>query len=124
MSVSFAVKPIDTDTFKVALAIPPEKPAMRGHITVHAKIRSKAELKEFGDAIADGEYEDDIEALKAMYTKIEGLGKGEEAIDGDAVWDFLQNDKVGSYIVPALIHAYFSQYQSARRGNSKGRRSR
>lgn len=123
-NVSFTVKPIDVDEFKVHLAIPPENPTMRGFITVKAKVRSKKELKEFGEAIQDDAYEDDIAVLKDMFVDIDGIGNDAGAVTGDAVWEFLKVDKIGAYIVPALIEAYFAQYQSARRGNLKGRRSR
>lgn len=122
MSVTLSIKPVSTDQFKVHVCIPPENPTMRGYLTVEAKVRSKAELKEFGEAITDGGFDDDIAALREMYTRIDGLGNDAGPVAGEAVWDFLRNDKVGSYLVPALIEAYFDQYQAARQKNSKGRR--
>ncbi len=124
MSVTFATKRVTTDEFKIHLAIPPENPTMRGYITVRANVRSKAALKDLANAVQDDEYEDDIAVLKDMYAGIEGLGNEDGPLTGEAVWDFLINDPTGAYIVPALIEAYFDQYQQARRGNSKRRRSR
>ena len=124
MSIRFNIVPTDTDTFDVHLRIPPENPRMRGFITVTAKVRSKAELKAFGERIDAGEYDGDIEALRDMFTEIKGLGTDAGPIEGEAVWEFLQTSKAGSYIVPALIEAYFQQYQQARQGNSQRRRSR
>jgi len=125
MSVSFNIKPIDTDEFKIQLAIPPENPTMRGFVTVGAKVRSKNELKEFGEKIQANEFEDDIAILQAMYPGgVKGLGSDAGPVEGDKVWEFLQTSPVGGFIVPALIEAYFDQYQGARQKNSARLRSR
>lgn len=124
MGTTLKITTISTEPMKIHLAIPPEKPIIKGYITAHAKLRSKAEMKQFGEDIQDNVYDDDIAVLKEMYTGIDGLGTDTDNISGDAVWDFLLNDKVGSYIVPALIQAYFDQYNDARQKNSARSRSR
>ncbi|MHB8679004.1 MAG: hypothetical protein ACYC7G_04620 [Rudaea sp.] len=124
MAVTLTVKKVETAPIKIQVDLNTDAGRITGYITGHAKIRSKAENVAFGEKLTNGDFPDDISVLREMYASVDGLGDDSGPIEGEAVWDFLQNDRIGSYIVPGLIKAYFSQYNEARVGNFEKPRAR
>lgn len=112
---TFVLKSIDTFPLKVELAIPPEKPIMRGHITCDAYIRNKDEIKALADEnLEDGEYFD------RLIKSVQGLGNDAgTALEGDDAIKEVKEGRFSMYLVPAIVQAYFEQYGEARRKNSR-----
>jgi hypothetical protein len=116
-SVSFSTKKkITTFRRKIELAIPPEKPELRGYIEVDFKTKTKPEVKALGEQGLTDE-----ELLPEICEAIHGLGHHEtdELLTGDAAFKEALEGPFSMYIPPAIVEDYFAQYAQARRGNSR-----
>jgi len=112
-------KSITSTPMKISLELPTRNGVVKGYVTAYAWVKSRAEHRELSNRVASGEFVDnDIDMLKEMYESIEGLGKDDKPVEGEDVWDFLENDPLGSFIAPALVTGYFEQFNKARVGNS------
>lgn len=119
-AVSFQLKQVNTFEIRIDLAIPPEKPVMRGHIFVDAIPRTREQVKDLADrGLSDEEY------LREIAHDIRGLGDSEgNAITGDAAFKEVLDGKFGMYLLPAVIGAYFESFGQARRKNALPQRGR
>ena len=119
MSASFSVKKtVSTFKRRIDLAIPPENPQVTGHITVEYKVCSKADVKALSErGLTDEEY------FPEIVTAVHGLGdeSGNE-MTGQAAIDEVLGGHFSMWLVPAVVTAYFEQYNEARSGNSRKRR--
>ena len=113
------LKKIETFPMKVEVAIPPENPIMRGHVTVHCKVKTKAEVKDLREReLEDKEY------FEEVATGVSGLSApdSDEALEGmEAITEFTEG-RYSLYLLNAFVEQYFEQYSDARRKNSKTRR--
>jgi hypothetical protein len=120
MGTSFSQKKkVETFTKHIDLAIPPEDPQVKGYITVDYKTRTKAEVMELGErGLSDEEY------IHEIVADVHGLGHPEtdEELAGQAAINEVLTGQFSMWLVPAIVHTYFEQYNEARRGNSKRRR--
>lgn len=114
-SPTFIMKSMPTFPLKVELAIPPERPVMKGFITVDAVVKSKEEIKTLGEQnYEDGEFFDQL--IQAVH----GLGNDAGAVlEGEDAMKEVKEGKLSMYLVPAIVSAYFEQYGEARRKNSR-----
>ena len=115
---------VEIQTAKVEIPIEIPGTEVKGFVDCTIFVRSKNEMKELGDQIADGKFEDDVSVLKVMYQEIRGLGdESGKAITGDDVWAFLGGEsKLGAYLSNAFTQAYFGQYGEALNKNLRKRR--
>ena len=120
------IKKVETTPIKIAIAIPPENPTIKGSFVGHAKVRSKAENKALLERFQDHEGEGDAdEALvRELYDRFEGLGNESGALEGDAAFNEVLRGPLSAYLTPAVVQAYYEQYGEARQGNSGRRRTR
>ncbi|MGQ0529987.1 MAG: hypothetical protein ACT4PG_09280 [Panacagrimonas sp.] len=120
MSTTFSQKKkVETFSKKIDIAIPPENPVIKGHITVDFKVKSKTEIAELSErGLPDEEY------IPEILDGVHGLGHPEtdEELTGSAAVQELLTGRYSMYLVPAVVATYFEQYGEARRGNSRKRR--
>lgn len=118
---TFILKAIDTFELIVNLSIPPEKPIMKGFLTVDAKVMSKNEVKDLVEAeLPDTEYFDKIvKGVRGMQSA-EGVVLDAET---DAIEE-VKNGRMSQWLMPAIVQAYFEQYGEARRKNLNRSRNR
>lgn len=124
MNVTLTTKKIDTAPLKIAVAIPPENPQVKGYFVGQAKIRTKAENKALFERIEAGELSDDEALVRELYASFDGLGNDKGECVGEAAFTELLTGSLSAYLVPAVIQAYYEQYGEARQGNSKRSRGR
>lgn len=124
MNVTLTTKKIDTAPLKIAVAIPPENPQIKGYFVGRAKIRSKAENKALFERIDSGELSDDEALVRELYEGFDGLANEQGPCVGEAAFQELLTGHLSAYLVPAVIQAYYEQYGEARQGNSKRSRGR
>lgn len=110
---TFILKEMKTFPLKVELAIPPERPVMRGYITCDALVRSKEEMRSLAEEnLEDPEYFDRlIQAVHGISNEAGTALTGEEALEE------VKNGRFSMYFLPAIIGAYFEQYGEARQKN-------
>ncbi len=115
-----------TGPIRIDIAIPPEKPEIKGHFIGHAKIRSKADNKALLEKYSDwdGEGDADEAMVRELYDSFEGLGDDTGDLKGEAAFAAVLSGPLSAYLTPAVVGAYFEQYGDARMGNSRKRRSR
>lgn len=112
--VTFIQKEVETFELKIELAIPPEKPQMRGYITVDAIPRTKEEVRALSkEDLSDEDY------LRRIAVNIRGLEQ-----TGDAAFVEVTTGKLSMWILPAIITAFFEQFGEARRKNALPQRGR
>jgi hypothetical protein len=115
------LKRVNTVPVRVEIAIGEGRDAIRGHVTAHAIIRSKDEMK----AIAERDWNDDAEFIRYCYERVDGLeGDNGEPLEGDAAFAEILTGPFSMYLTSALSRAYVEQYSDAHVGNSKRSRSR
>lgn len=119
-TASFQIREVDTFEIRIDLAIPPEKPTMRGHIFVDAIPRTKEEVRELSrDELDDEAY------LRQLVHGIRGLGdKNGNPISGDDAFAEVATGKLSMWLMNAIIGAYFETFGEARRKNALPRRGR
>ncbi len=119
---TFIQKKIETLPLQIHLVIPPEKPVMRGYITVDAVVRNRAALKDLNEqALGDEDY------LRAIVTGIHGLSdpkKPDEALEGESAFLEVLNGDNSAYLLNAIAEGYGTQYGEARQKNFRTSRSR
>lgn len=104
MATKFSLKPNPTFKRDVEIPVPGEKPAKLNFVFRH---KTRNELKEFVDSLADRE---DIDTVMDV-----ACGWGiDESFDEDNVEVLLQNYP-GSAL--AIINAYLNEVSGARKGN-------
>ena len=117
---TLVLKDISTFPLTVNIALPPEKPKIRGYITAHAVIRDRDEVKKLREDITGGEYDSDGAVLREMYDKLEGIATPQEptvALEGDEAFDYVIEGKYNVYLIGALMAAYFEHFDEARAKN-------
>lgn len=112
--VTLVLKDLETADLRVNIAIGTQ---IRGHFTAHSVVRSKEEMKELADKIANDEYENDSALLRDLYTGFDGLGTESGPLEGEDAWQYVLEGKLSGYLVHALTHAYFTQYGEALQKN-------
>lgn len=118
MSTTLMIKKIDTLPVTVDVAIPPEKPVLKGKFVAHAKVRSKDEIKALGERISSGEFENNDEALlRELYTTFDGLGDAEGPYDADKAWAFILKGQFSAQLTILLLNRYYEAHSEARQGN-------
>ena len=112
-------KVITTFPVRIDLALPPEKPELKGHIMVDAFARSKPEIKALSEeGLTDEEY------LRRLVGGIHGLGHPETdaPLIGEAAFTEALEGRYSQWITAAIVDGVFAQYGAARTKNSKTRR--
>lgn len=119
-AVTLQLKQVSTFELRVDIAIPPEKPQVRGHFFVDALPRTRDEVKKLQDrGLSDEEY------LREIAHDIRGLGDASgAALVGDAAFKAVLDGEYGMYLLPAIIGAYFEHFGEARRKNALPQRGR
>ncbi len=119
-AASFTIKEIPTFELRIDLAIPPERPQIRGHIFIDCYPKTKDEVK----AIAEENLEDEA-YLRTLVAGIRGLGDAKgNPIEGDAAFAEVTSGKLSLWLLPAIIGAYFESFGAARRKNALPQRGR
>lgn len=124
---TLVMKEINTFPLTVNIALPPDKPKIRGYITAHAKIRDRDEVKKLREDITGGEYDSDGAVLRDMYESLEGIATPQaptESLDTEEAFEYVINGKFNVYLIGALMDKYFEHFDEARAknfGRSRGR---
>lgn len=119
-NATFVLKKIDTFPLRVELAIPPENPVMKGHLTIDCKVKTKGEVRDLQErGLTDSEY------FAEVATAVHGLGTDAgDALEGAAAMAEFTEGRYSMYLLQAFITAYFEQYGEARRKNGQRLRGR
>jgi hypothetical protein len=119
--MSLRLKKVDTVEMRINIAIGEGKGAIRGHITGHAKVRSKDEMRE----LTERDWKDDGEFLRECYARLDGIEDADgNVLTGDDAFTEVCEGQFSMYLLPALCTAYVEQYGEARVGNSSRQRMR
>lgn len=126
MSTTLKITAPETAPIRIAIAIPPENPTIKGHFIGRAKLRSKVANKELLERLQDfdGDGDADEALVRELYDGFDGLGDDSGELTGEAAFEAVLRGPLSAYLTPAVVQAYFEQYGEARRGNSGKRRSR
>lgn len=116
----------ETTAIRIDIAIPPEKPEIKGHFIGHARVRSKADNKALLEKFShwEGEGDADEAIVRELYDRFDGLGDDSGDLSGEAAFDAVLRGPLSAYLTPAVVSAYFEHFGEARLGNFGKRRLR
>lgn len=113
-----SLKEQKTFPLRIEIAIPPERPTIKGHFEVDAKILTKDQLNELRERDLT-----DIEYMTELVADIRGLADSDgKPLEGQAAFDAVSKGLYSLYLTNAIVSTYFNQYGEANAKNWRPRR--
>lgn len=122
-TATFTVAKIATAPLKITLAIPPERPVLKGYITGRAIVRPQTDIKAFSERCKTEEISNE-DVLRWQYEGFDGLANADGYCEGEAAFQEILTGENSAYLIPAVSGAYWEHYGEARQGNYKAPRGR